>query len=295
MPKFENTPLPDDNKQRRVEGNMEKEGELSETSFYPVLNTQLQQRYDRLATQWNKGAYDKIRRDDLIPRLLEVAEIKEGHSVLEAMCGMGIVANEVKTQFPTSKVYGLDFSRGMLNEIPEGVFKVQASVVAMPFPDQCFDRILLRSAIYDLPRRMQSNALKEFQRILSGDGIFVLQTYHTTPETKVALNDIVNLRDKLAGQYQDMGKEAPRYFATKDELEEWFNEVGFKFEQVHSFEGEIAFQKHQEMSSEGKQVWANYVLALSNQVKELIKLKTGEDGSLTYNFPGVIYKLTHQS
>ncbi len=295
MPGFEQIPLPDDrNEPERIEGDMEKEGELSETSFYPVLNTQLQQRYDRLATQWNTEAYDKFRRDDLIPKLLDVAEIQDGHNVLEAMCGMAIVADAVKERFPSCKVYGVDFSRGMLNAIPEGISKVQASVIAMPFQDACFDRILLRTAIYDLPRRMQLNALKEFQRILAGDGIFAFQTYHTTTATKDVLSEIVNLKDKLAGQYQDMGKEPPRYFATCEELEEWFDKANFIFEQVYTFEGETRFQKNQEMSEEGKQMWANHVLGLSEHIKELIKLKSEEDGSLTYSFPGVIYRLRHK-
>lgn len=293
MPRFEDMPSPDNNSER-IEGELEKEGELSETNFYPVLNTQLQQRYDRLATQWNTEAYDKFRRDDTIPQLLEAAQIQDGHNVLEAMCGMGIPANVVKSQFPSCNVYGLDFSRGMLNAIPEGIYRVQASVIAMPFGDTCFDRILLRTAIYDLPRRMQLNALKEFERILANDGIFALQTYHTTQETRQTLNDIVLLKDKLAGQYQDMGKEPPRYLATREELEEWFDKAGFTFEETYTFDGEVRFQKNQEMSEEGKKMWADYVLNLSEHNKELIKLKHEEDGSLTYNFPGVIYRLRHK-
>lgn len=295
MSKYEYMPSPSNNSEsEHLEGEVEKEGRLSETSFYPVFNTQLQQRYDRLATQWNTEAYDKFRRDDLIPKLLDIAQIQDGHNVLEAMCGMGIVANAVKKRFPICNVYGVDFSRGMLNAIPEGIFKVQSSVIAMPFQDACFDRILLRTAIYDLPRRMQLNALKEFQRVLAGDGIFAFQTYHTTLETRDALNEIVNLKDKLAGQYQDMGREMPRYLATIEELEEWFDKAGFAFEQAYTFEGETRFQKNKEMSDEGKQMWGDHVLELSEHVKELIKLRTESDGSLTYNFPGVMYKLKYK-
>lgn len=291
---FENIPPIDNNTSECIEGNIEKEGELSESGFYPVLNAQLQQRYDRLATQWNTEAYDKFRRDDTIPQLLEAAQIQDGHNVLEVMCGMGIAARAVKGQFPQCKVYGLDFSRGMLNAVPEGIFKVQASVIAMPFRDICFDRILLRTAIYDLPRRMQLNAFKELERVLADDGVFAFQTYHTTQETKQILNDIVNLKDKLAGQYQDMGKEPPRYLATLEELEEWFDKANLTFEQIYIFDGEVRFQKNQEMSEEGKQIWANHVLSLSEHNKELIKLKSEEDGSLAYNFPGVIYRLRHK-
>lgn len=201
MPKFEN-----------FNPKEAKESIVADSTFYPLVNEQLQHRYDRIATQWNSAVYANTRRDDLIPKLLSEADIKEGCRVLEAMCGTAVLAQSAKEIASGIEVCCLDFSVGMLNQIPSGILRVQASVLGMPFEDETFDRILLRTAIYDLPKRMQRNALAEFYRVLKKDSIFVLQTYITDVSTKQVLNDIANMKDRLAGQYQDMGGGEPEIF-----------------------------------------------------------------------------------
>lgn len=270
----------------------EKEKEIIETEIYPVINAQLQQRYDRISAQWNSKAYEGTRRDDLILKLIEISEIEDGQKILEAMCGTALLSKELQRLFPKCQNYILDFSQGMLNMASEELKKVQASVVAMPFSDESFDRIFLRSAIYDLPKRMQLKALQEIRRILSTGGTFTLQTYFTDGKTFRALNDIVNIKDLASGQYQDMGKEEyPRYFATLEELKQWFDDAGFSFEQIDEFEGVITYMRTKEMTDLGKSIWIEYIENLSNEIKEAIKLRTEADGTMTYNFPGVIFKL----
>jgi len=161
----------------------------------------------------------------------------------------------------------------------------------MPFANESFDRIFLRSALYDLPKRLQLKALQEIKRVLKNDGSFILQTYYSTTETEKALNDIVNIKDLASGQYQDMGQEYPRYFARIDELTKWFEEAGFSFDEVRQFEGLIRYLRADEMNNLGKSMWLKYVENLPEKIKRALKLRQEEDGTLTYNFPGVIYKL----
>ena len=270
----------------------EKEKGISETEIYPIINTQLQQRYDRISAQWNSKAYEGTRRDDLIPKLIEISGIEDGQKILEVMCGTALLSKELQRLFPKCQNYVLDFSQGMLNMAPEELKKVQASVVAMPFSNKSFDQIFLRSAIYDLPKRLQLKALQEISRVLVANGTFTLQTYITTEKTHNALNDIVNIKDLASGQYQDMGREEyPRYFAKLDELKQWFDEAGFVVEQSDDFEGFITYMRTKEMTDLGKSIWIEYIENLSNEIKESIKLRTEEDGTMTYNFPGVIFKL----
>ena len=271
------------------------EGKLCETKRYLPFNPSLRTRYERIAKTWATPAFEKTRRDDLIPKLLDSAQVRNGNTVLEAMCGMGIVANVVKEQHPDCDVYGLDFCHSMLDQIPSGIAAIEASVIAMPFPDACFDRVILRSALYDLPRRMQLNALREIRRILKQDGVFAFQTYHTTRQTQRALNEIVNLRDKLAGQYEDMGEEFPRYYATTEELEEWFAAAGFGFERRQSFASEMRFRENKEISPENISSWAGYMLALADDIKEAIHLEITPDKSLIFDFPGAIYTLQNKA
>lgn len=280
------------NRFENPEFNPEKEKEISETEIYPIINTQLQQRYDRIATNWESEAYKGTRRDDLIPRLLEISEIKNGQQILEAMCGTAILSREIKNLFPQCENYALDFSQGMLNMAPKELNKIQASVVAMPFSNESFDKIFLRSAIYDLPKRMQLKALQEINRVLTSDGTFILQTYFTDETTFSALNNIVNIKDLASGQYQDMGQEEyPRYFAKLNELTQWFKNAGFNFEQLEEFEGIITYLRTNEMTNMGKSLWTEYIERLPQNIKDAIKLRVENDGTISYNFPGVIYKL----
>jgi len=268
------------------------EKEISETDIYPIANLPLQQRYDRIASQWNTEIYEGTRRDDMIPLLIDSSEMRDGMVALEAMCGTGLLSAELKKRFPKSKIYALDFSQGMLNAVEGEIYKVQSSILAMPFSDHSFDRIFLRSAIYDLPRRAQLKALQEIKRILKDNGVFTLQTYYTTAETREALNNIVNIKDLASGQYQDMGKEFPRYFATSEELEKWFTEASFQFSKLQNFEGVIRYLQTKEMTELGQSMWVEYIEKLSKEMQDAIKLRREDNGSLVYNFPGVVYKLS---
>lgn len=267
------------------------EKELSETSYYPILNSQLQQRYDRISAQWNSEVYSGIRRDDLIQKIVDSAEIDDNQSLLEVMCGSAVLSSKIKEQYANARSYILDFSIGMLNVASDNLLKIQASVIGMPFSDDVFDRIFLRNGLFDLPKRLQIAALKEIKRIIKKEGIFILQTHYTTSETREVLNNIVNAKDRIAGQYQDMGKETPRYFALMEEIEGWLLKVGFKFKRIHQFESEIKYQKTQEMPEVGKKQWAEYVNGLSKENKDLIRLREDEDGNLVFSFPGIIYKI----
>ena len=269
-----------------------KERHIAESDFYPLVNTQLQSRYDRIATKWNGTAYENTRRDDLLPVLIQNADLADGQRILEAMSGPARLAENVKKSFPNSHIVALDFSMGMLNEASNELEKVCASVLGMPFDKSTFDRILLRTAIYDLPRRLQRNALAEVCRVLKLQGVFVLQTYISESKTQKTLNDIANLKDRLAGQYQDMGDEPPRYFATKQEFSEWFSDVGLVAQEVLTFESAIQLQKASEMSETAKAQWTGYLDALDAGTKADIGLAVEASGSHTYKLPGVVYKLT---
>ena len=267
-----------------------KEGVKIETHSFPILNAPLQKRYDRIATNWNGKSYEGIRQDELIPKLIDAGRMADGLNVLEAMCGTGLLASEIKKEFPNTDLWALDFSQGMLNMVDPSIKKVESSVVSTPFEKGTFDRVFLRSALYDLPQQVQLKALQEMRRILGRNGLFILQTYYSQPETNVVLNDLVNLKDLASGQYQDMGQEKPRYFATQQELETWFRKAGFSYEKLEEFNGVIQYTKTTEMSDMGKDMWVKYVNDIEEDKKSQINLRN-DNGAITFDFPGVIYRL----
>jgi ubiquinone/menaquinone biosynthesis C-methylase UbiE len=277
-------------KRNKNEGRIEPLG-IAESSLYPIINERLRNRYDRIAPQWNTDAYAGTRRDDLIPTLIDLLGVnQEPKTILEAMCGTARMSQALALTNPSHDIYALDFSLGMLSQIPASIKRIQASVVAMPFADKVFDRICIRNALYDLPRRLQIQALQEIRRVMSDDGVFVLQNYYTTPETFEHLNELVKRKDIAGSQNEDMGSERfPRYFAPIDEFEGWLSSAHFEFTRESMFEGEIRYMRTAEMID--ADLWVTYAQSLPDNVKEVLKLRTEDDGTLTYNFPGIVYKV----
>ncbi|MEK7464010.1 MAG: methyltransferase domain-containing protein [Patescibacteria group bacterium] len=279
MEKFEKSPSGENNEELKIE-----------THSFPILNIPLQKRYDRIAGSWNGPLYEGIRKDEFIPKLIDSGRMSDGLRVLEAMSGTALLSSQIKDKFPQTDAWALDFSPGMLNMIEPAIQKVESSIISTPFLKRSFDRVFLRSALYDLPRQAQLKALQEIRRVLKKDGLFILQTYYSTDDTNKVLNDLVNLKDLASGQYQDMGNERPRYFATQTELEQWFLQAGFNFEKVESFNGIIQYTRTSEMSDMGKAMWIKYVKDLPNDVREKINLRE-DNGTITFDWPGLIYRL----
>lgn len=266
--------------------------EIAETRLYPLINTRLQERYDRIAPKWNSAAYEGTRIDDKIPRLIELGELPSGPThILEAMCGTALLSQQILEARPDFDVWALDFSRGMLNEVSEPIHTVQASVVAMPFADKTFPRIFLRNALYDLPKRLQQQALQEIKRILADDGFLILQHYHTSEETFETLNELVKRKDIAANQNLDMGNEPyPRYFAPKSEFESWLRAVGLKIIETEEFEGQIRYLMTDEIIE--RDLWVGYAESIPEEIKSKIGLTKDSNGSIEFKFPGSIYKLS---
>lgn len=255
-------------------------------------------RYPSIAEHWNSDRYKNTRRDDLIPILLDTLQIEDDHTILEPMCGTAIPSLIIKEMNPKVNICGLDFCHEMLTLIPKekGVMRVRSNVIAMPFDDETFDRVLLRTAIYDLDRRKQRNALQEISRTMKDDAVFVLQTYVTDENTHIILNEIVNMRDKLAGNFKKMGKNRyPRYFAKKEGLEKHFEKVGLKYEIVHEFVSNIEMSKISESSESNKRQLLYFISGFSKEEREAINFKADEENNIFgYDWKGIIYKLTKE-
>jgi ubiquinone/menaquinone biosynthesis C-methylase UbiE len=255
-----------------------------------AVNEKLRGRYNSVASAWNEPKYSDIRRDDLMPKLLAGADLKNGQVVLEAMCGTGLPARKIAEQYPESEVVALDFSGEMLKQIPasSGIETRQASIVDTGFAAGRFDRVVLRNALYDLTQAQQVGALVEIRRIMKDDGKFVLQTYITKPETQAALNYLTNLKDEIAG---NGNPDMPRHFATEEELEQWFTTAGFEFEKIGEFSSEINMETKGEMPS--IQRMSEAVNGLPEEVwSQLGVAQSDGPRKAMVNVRGGIYKLT---
>src|SRR5512133_2002939 len=137
--------------------------------------------YSRLAPfyeAWARLTETRPRR-----RMLELAALRDGETVLEVATGTGTQLVELGRKNPSGKTVGVEPSDGMLAQarkrlaaagIEQRVELLRASALDLPFEDQSFDLVLNSYMLDLLPRDDIPRALTEFGRVLRPGGRIVL-------------------------------------------------------------------------------------------------------------------------
>jgi len=261
-------------------------------------NLLLQKRYDTIAPRWDSPAYEGLRRDDLLQKILGILKLDKlqgSPEILNAMCGTGTVGLTIKKYLQEkgidSRVSFLDFSQGMLDQIPddEAEIKVCDDITMMPFAHS-FDRIVLRNGLYDLEQTSQLPALRQIYRVLKDDGLFVLVTYCPTKELQAYYNEIVNYKDWLAGWNDG---EHDRYFLTEQEAREELDLAGFKnIRRMLKYFSVLHYEGTREMDKLAAAKWKRFVLDIPKTIRKKIGIELQSDGTVTYQFPGIVLVAT---
>jgi ubiquinone/menaquinone biosynthesis C-methylase UbiE len=140
----------------------------------------VQRVYDRLAPVYDFWAYlteGKARR-----RCLELAEVRDGESVLEVAVGTGVVFAELARANRSGKNEGIDLTEGMLEQARRRLARLGArsyrlqrgDACALPFADESFD-LVVNNYMFDLmPEADFVPVLREMRRVLRPGGRLVL-------------------------------------------------------------------------------------------------------------------------
>src|SRR5215217_8617723 len=111
-------------------------------------------------------------------RLVDLAHLAVGESVLDVGCGTGSLAIAAKHHVGASgKVVGIDASPAMIaranakaRRARTDVSFEQAVAESLPFPDTQFEVVLSTLMLHHLPRKVRQRCADEIRRVLKPDG-----------------------------------------------------------------------------------------------------------------------------
>lgn len=196
------------------------------------MRPELQRRVQRYG--WDKAAefYEDSWKEQLKPaqdKLLEMAGLKPGESVLETACGTGLVTFRIaETVGSDGKVVATDLSQGMLDLAKKESEKRKAGNIvyqrmdaeALDFEEEQFDASLCGLGLMYIPDPVQS--LKEMNRVLKPGGRTVIAIWGE--RKKCGWADIFPIVDKRVAS--DV---CPLFFqqGTRNTLESSMKQAGF--------------------------------------------------------------------
>jgi ubiquinone/menaquinone biosynthesis C-methylase UbiE len=174
------------------------------------------------------------------PRLIDVAGVRPGQSVLDVACGTGIVARTLaETQRGRSRVVGLDLNEAMLQvarRVRPDLEWRQGDAAHLPFPDGAFDVALCQMAFMFFPDRAQ--VLREMARVVVAGGTIGLSVPSGLSD-QPAYAPFVELAARHAGP--DATGLLSTYFASGDleELRALVEGAGLTITATRSYQGTV--------------------------------------------------------
>lgn len=111
-------------------------------------------------------------------KILHLAHLEAGESVLDVGCGTGTLAIAAKRLIgATSAVYGIDASPEMIAQANKKAKKAGVDVTfknefaqTLPFPDAQFDVVLSTLMLHHLPKKVRQQCAHEICRVLKPGG-----------------------------------------------------------------------------------------------------------------------------
>jgi ubiquinone/menaquinone biosynthesis C-methylase UbiE len=134
-------------------------------------------RYDLLVTLFTLGRERRMRE-----RMLDLARVAPGQSVLDVGCGTGTLAIAAKRRIGDSgSVDGIDASAEMIERARRKAKRARAGVVfrtafaeSLPFETARFDVVLSTVMLHHLSRDARGEAIREMRRVVKPDGTILV-------------------------------------------------------------------------------------------------------------------------
>lgn len=195
----------------------------------------------------------KVHRDVSDSLLSKIEDIKYPEAILDIGMGTGYLTGRLKEKYANTKVFGIDFARGMLRFAKSknnGILIACADACSLPFADNSFDIIVSNLAfqwVEDL-----ANAFRECKASLKEDGKFCFSMFgrNTFQELFASLDDSTKILES--------GDSFPiQKLADKDHIEASLAAAGFNSIKVYSDIVKVRFDSMYELVRWIKNIGAN--------------------------------------
>jgi ubiquinone/menaquinone biosynthesis C-methylase UbiE len=112
----------------------------------------------------------------VIPKIVELIKSKGGN-ILDAGCGSGFCINEFKNYGAWDGYYGIDFHEHRIEYCNNrynnsGIDFSLGNLIKLPYENSFFNVIYTGAVLMHLPVNDKINAINEFKRVLTEDGIY---------------------------------------------------------------------------------------------------------------------------
>jgi ubiquinone/menaquinone biosynthesis C-methylase UbiE len=227
-------------------------------------------------------------------RVLDLAAVKPGHSVLDVGCGTGVLARAARRRIgPTGRVAGVDPNEGMLVVARESSAAVdwQAGFAEeLPFETGSFDRVLSQFAAMFFEDR--ARAFEEMARVLSASGTAVVVTWASLEETP-GYAALAELLDDLFGGEASAALRAPFSLGQIEDLHRLIS-VAFANFTVERHEGTAEFASIEDWVHTEIRGWTLAESFGDDEFEELLRLahrrlgRFAESGRVSFPAPALI-------
>jgi ubiquinone/menaquinone biosynthesis C-methylase UbiE len=146
-------------------------------------------RYDLLLTLITLGREGALRE-----RLIDLARLVPGESVLDVGCGTGTLAIAAKRRVVGGAVRGIDESAEMIARAAKKARRAKTDVTfetafaeSLPFPDAQFDVVLSTVMLHHLRRAVREQSVGEMHRVLKPGGRLLIVDFGRIPSKRRGL------------------------------------------------------------------------------------------------------------
>jgi ubiquinone/menaquinone biosynthesis C-methylase UbiE len=213
------------------------------------------------------------------PLVVEAANIRKGHRVIDVACGTGALAIAVSDHIGTEgTIVGIDINEGMLKiarSKSPSVEWLKAPAEALPFEDDSFDCAVSQFGLMYFEN--QENAIREMIRVLRPGGSLAVVVWDELKHNPgFAAED--KLWQKVFGE--ELGDESPNKLGDKIVLEKLFESSGVTSVQITTHQGNARFESIESWIHAGAKGWTADDAISDDQLRLLIK--TAEEDLISF-------------